>query len=355
MRSLRHAALLTLLAGTVCFSACSDDDTPTNPGTGGNPGPNPTNPAVVSLYNAGVAMQNSIVTPNQAAYASVQFLLPIIAATLKSTPPLSAPSQAECLDPAILGKTFGWIGEGYGETELPGAPETGVRFLLYPIDGTGTPDFATSTGHVDILCPALGAQIGIGLVAVWQGATVLDAILFGVGSYVDMAGTFLANNGMDVLGFTGNLTIGTGTRNYYFVLDLPPGLEHSHSEGHTPASDEIIAVIDVGEYQPTYEWNANTQVNCNTAGDIAAGGVLYFDDGGGSYHIACASGTLPNAAFGPAADCEWGGAEKLALTSEDTAALSTFYATERALYAMFQTLADAASIDAETAALASGR
>ena len=351
MRMLRPRSALLLVAAVLFLAGCGSDDAPTGTGGGGTtPPPNPTNPAVVALYNSGEAIQTTILGPNQAAYTSMGVLLPIIVGSIPAPSPIAAPGQDECLDPSLYGKTYGWLGDGYGETELTGAPETGVRFLLYPIDGTGNPNFSTSTGHFDIVCPPVALQAGIGLAVVWQGATVLDASLLGTGPYVLVTGSLIASNGTDVLNFDAELSISMeGNKNYWFSLaNMPGGIGHWHDEQHTPSSNEIIATIDVGIYDPVYEWNANTQLNCTSAGAIEAGGILYFDTGLDYYHLACPSGTLRQATFTSANDCSWGGAGKIVLAGGDLAAITAFYATERGLFETVQVILDAASEDPST-------
>jgi hypothetical protein len=93
---------------------------------------------------------------------------PALAAPHRSLEPLAglaaASPMAPVLPDTLLGLTFEWNPDSlkYRPTSRSGAPQNGVRFILYREDGvTGYPDPAQEVGSLDIidLAPASGAQL----------------------------------------------------------------------------------------------------------------------------------------------------------------------------------------------------
>ena len=92
---------------------------------------------------------------------------PTLAAPHRSLEPLAglaASPMAPVLPDTLLGLTFEWNPDSlkYRPTSRSGAPQNGVRFILYREDGvTGYPDPAQEVGSLDIidLAPASGAQL----------------------------------------------------------------------------------------------------------------------------------------------------------------------------------------------------
>ncbi|HMA38494.1 MAG TPA: hypothetical protein VKP10_00365, partial [Gemmatimonadales bacterium] len=100
-----------------------------------------------------------------------------LGATLPPRPALTAPRRnleplaglvaspmAPVIPDTLLGLTFEWNPDSlkYRPTSRSGAPQNGVRFILYREDGvTGYPDPAQEVGSLDIidLAPASGAQL----------------------------------------------------------------------------------------------------------------------------------------------------------------------------------------------------
>ena len=93
---------------------------------------------------------------------------PALAAPRRNLEPLAGLVAASPMAPVIpdtlLGLTFEWNPDSlkYRPTSRSGAPQNGVRFILYREDGvTGYPDPAQEVGSLDILdvAPAAGAQL----------------------------------------------------------------------------------------------------------------------------------------------------------------------------------------------------
>lgn len=92
---------------------------------------------------------------------------PALAAPRRSLEPLAglaAAPMAPVIPDTLLGLTFEWNPDSlkYRPTSRSGAPQNGVRFILYRENGvTGTPDPAQEVGSLDIidLAPASGAQL----------------------------------------------------------------------------------------------------------------------------------------------------------------------------------------------------
>jgi hypothetical protein len=93
---------------------------------------------------------------------------PALAAPRRSLAPLAnlvaASPMAPVIPDTLLGLTFEWNPDSlkYRPTSRGGAPQNGVRFILYREDGvTGYPDPAQEVGSLDIidLAPASGAQL----------------------------------------------------------------------------------------------------------------------------------------------------------------------------------------------------
>lgn len=93
---------------------------------------------------------------------------PALAAPRRNLEPLAnlvaASPMAPVIPDTLLGLTFEWNPDSlkYRPTSRSGAPQNGVRFILYRENGvTGTPDPAQEVGSLDIidLAPASGAQL----------------------------------------------------------------------------------------------------------------------------------------------------------------------------------------------------
>jgi hypothetical protein len=91
----------------------------------------------------------------------------------------SASPQDAVLPDSLLGVTFGYDpnAQAYVETQLPGAPSNGVRFLLYLTDTiSGAPDTSQGIGTLDIIdnAPAVGTGLRFLLQGTGGAPTFLD-------------------------------------------------------------------------------------------------------------------------------------------------------------------------------------
>jgi hypothetical protein len=103
--------------------------------------------------------------------------------------------------PAIFeGVTFVWddIEEGYVPSELPGAPENGVRFMLYAVNPITfeplTPISENEIGHLDIADASSWPSLDISIAAVIGGDTLISGNVTGnfgqTSAWIDIAGYF---------------------------------------------------------------------------------------------------------------------------------------------------------------------
>lgn len=172
--------LIAGVAIAIAVAACSDSSS--GPATVSNPAA-----TIRDLLALDSALQSdpvnalSLLVGNFPATASPAAALTravaALGATLPPRPALTAPRRnlqplaglvaapmAPVIPDTLLGLTFEWNPDSlkYRPTSRSGAPQNGVRFILYREDGvTGYPDPAQEVGSLDIidLAPASGAQL----------------------------------------------------------------------------------------------------------------------------------------------------------------------------------------------------
>lgn len=119
-------------------------------------------------------------TNNALAFLTLQNYAPAMQAALSGAPGGGQPEVAAlgagpCIDAGLLGTTYAYSFQqsAYSPTTTSGAPQDGVRFLLY--------QGQQENGYVDIVCPSTLPAISISLTMVWDDVTVLD--MAGVGQF----------------------------------------------------------------------------------------------------------------------------------------------------------------------------
>ncbi|MBT8398146.1 MAG: hypothetical protein KJN92_14335 [Gemmatimonadetes bacterium] len=90
-----------------------------------------------------------------------------------------APSHAPIISQFRRGKTFVYdpeVGHYVMDSEIPGAPATGVRFILYQPGSDGKPDPANEVGHADLIDEGDGSEedIALRLVVIEGTDTILN-------------------------------------------------------------------------------------------------------------------------------------------------------------------------------------
>lgn len=91
---------------------------------------------------------------------------------------------AAAIPDEYLGVTFTYDAEtGYGPSNLPGAPENGVRFLVYAIDPiSGVPiEPLIEVGHADVVTTETASAVTVRIELVSAGVTFLDYMVGATG------------------------------------------------------------------------------------------------------------------------------------------------------------------------------
>lgn len=298
----QRALALALVLGLSV--SCGDDDGPTgnNGGTAGGP-----------LGDFAALIDGTVekyFENNEAAFLSLGTFAPSFQGVLSIAPAVAGPAsgasllQQGCIDPAIHGTTYEFdFGQNtYVAGQMTGAPNDGVRFLLYD-------EGQQANGHVDVRCPGDLPTINISITIVWDGVTVygmtatgtinLSSFAWSVSTSGTMTdpqsndvlsintsgsgvGTELVASGFDYTNFTDDLTVqfGKGTQSGFLVGGLAlKGLS-----------------------QQTFEWNVTLAYSGASAQSLS-GHVELHSLEGGSGTAACLSGTYETVTVSEASAC----------------------------------------------------
>jgi len=90
----------------------------------------------------------------------------LAAASLAAALVPSGAVSASVLPPSVLGVTYEWNGTTYADLGRAGAPPTGVRFILYALDGGGVPITAQEIGYADLIDESSGSTDALHLLVV---------------------------------------------------------------------------------------------------------------------------------------------------------------------------------------------
>lgn len=107
------------------------------------------------------------------------FALRLLKDLQASDAPVGGALAAPVLSGRYLGKTFVYdrtLDEYVVDPDRTGAPATGVRFVLYEVDGLGRPRSGREIGYADLLDEGAGSASDVQLrwIAVESGKTILD-------------------------------------------------------------------------------------------------------------------------------------------------------------------------------------
>jgi hypothetical protein len=102
-----------------------------------------------------------------------------LARRIQAVGPATGPAAAPIISDRHRGVTFVYdpaTDDYAADPERTGAPETGVRFITYEVDETGTPIVEQETGYADLVDEGDGSteDIVLHLTVVQDGSTVLD-------------------------------------------------------------------------------------------------------------------------------------------------------------------------------------
>jgi hypothetical protein len=131
---------------------------------------------------------------------------------------------------AVLGTTFVWdeTNDVYVASDLPGAPTSGVRFLLYAVDPVGSRPVepVVEVGHVDITDHSTSTAVDVGVRVVEGSVVYLDykvkATATASGVLITVSGS--ASNGTTVATFNLKNTLdnaGSPVLSFDYQLDVP--------------------------------------------------------------------------------------------------------------------------------------
>lgn len=130
--------------------------------------------------------------------------------SIQDPPPLSASSAPSLIPSALLGSTCAWnfVDPGwFDDTNRTGAPEDGIRFVMYRVDTMGMPmSEGDEFGDIDIRDLSQGDNINVDIFAREAGTSVMD---------YDVTGTL----GEVIYNLTasGYLSDGTNDQDFEFV------------------------------------------------------------------------------------------------------------------------------------------
>ncbi|NIN71783.1 MAG: hypothetical protein GTO46_07585 [Gemmatimonadetes bacterium] len=116
--------------------------------------------------------------------------------SIQDPPPLSADAVPQLIPSALLGSTCAWDFTGsswFDDTSRTGAPEDGIRFVLYRVDAMGMPMSAGEEfGDIDIRDFTSGDNIDVDITAREASTTVMD---YGVGGTLGQSSYNLTSSG----------------------------------------------------------------------------------------------------------------------------------------------------------------
>ena len=175
-------------------------------------------------------------------------------------PAIQASSAA--VPASYLGVTFVWDENthGYVESDLAGAPATGVRFLLYAVDPVQLQvvEPAVEVGYVDISDQSTSSSTGFRVKVVEANVTYLDYTVAASGSIsgglVTVSG--FASNGSTLANFTLKNTISENAGGLVLSLDydlnVPSrGVSLNWTATFANISDtEVVVTLDLGDQRP---------------------------------------------------------------------------------------------------------
>jgi hypothetical protein len=233
-RRISAAATLLLLA----LGGCSHDNGPSEFNPGG---------ATADMNAAETAFESPAVTSYGAVGGDISLVLAGSAAVVSSPAlalsgesgreryaravtrmlPSSSGIQASmaAVPSDVLGKTYVWdsTNDVYVQSDLSGAPSTGVRFLLYAVDPvTFRPaEPLNEVGYVDIIDQSGSSTVAVRVIVVSNGTTYLDYGVHasGTGSSGTVTVTGYASDGTIRANFNLENTITQTTAGITLVLD----------------------------------------------------------------------------------------------------------------------------------------
>jgi hypothetical protein len=308
-----RSACVWLAAGPLVV-ACGDD--PAGPGGGGGGAGGAAGDLAAALEDAADALAS-----NQASLASVDFFTPFIGLSLAPAPAPTPQAFAGARPPCfadVAGTTFDFdFGSGaYVATGLTGAPANGVRFLLYPLDGSGNPQPGSSLGHLDLTCDSspttnpAAFDIVFGTSLVSNDATIIETAMGGtINLDQDRAtifgtGTFASADGSFVLPFEG----GPGNR----LSALDGGLMFSLGNSVTAGFGRLDSgggafgvAVNANRTVPgeqLFDWNFQLFAE-GSAEQLATSQLTLDDPDIGSGTFACVQGPFSGPSVSAASDC----------------------------------------------------
>jgi hypothetical protein len=168
--------------------------------------------------------------------------------SIQDPPPLAADAAPSLIPGALLGSTCAWDFTGsswFDDTSRTGAPEDGIRFVLYRVDTMGMPiSEGEEFGDIDIRDLTQGDNIEVDISAREAGASVMDYYVTGTLTEVSYD-----------LTAAGFLSDGTNTQNFSFstmgsasgesaAMDIPVGaFELSAELGYDGSTFTQVASI----------------------------------------------------------------------------------------------------------------
>jgi hypothetical protein len=277
-----------------------EDDVPSEP-NGQPPGP-----AGELAQALGDAAQQLVVS-NGASFASLAFFTPLIGGALSASPAAPAAAiersalQQSCFPESALGTTFDFDGSSYAATAQSGAPSNGVRFILYGLDSSGSPQLGSPLGHVDVTCEA---ELRQGSVTIYDVAFSLDLQANGVGILgMSMSGWVNFGNGTVSISGPGSLTSADGTLSLTFEggktgafgllgggfdFNLPP-LAATFGRAPGSSSQFFVTVVVRKQEGQSFDWSFDLIAEGDASENIA-GPVNFADPDIGDGVFACVDG-----------------------------------------------------------------
>ncbi len=320
MRARGRTASASVGLMTLALLAGCGDDGPTGPGGGG--GGNAEGP-IADLAQALEDAQDAL-DSNEGSFASLNFFAPFIGGYLSTgaVPTLTTQGlgsfQVPCFAAEDLGTTYDYDPDSnaYVATGMTGAPAGGVRFQLYGLDGSGSPQFGSLLGYLDLVCTfepttnpaAFDLAFSVAMVA--DGVEVLGMDMAGLIN-VDQnlasifgTGALTAASGSPAIGFEGGpgLDLAALDGGFTFILgnSITAGFGRLQGTG-----DEFGVAVNARRQVPgeqLFDWNFELFAS-GTGAQLELTPLTFDDPDVGSGTFACVQGSFTAPTVTAAGDC----------------------------------------------------
>ena len=313
---MRFSLMALALAGLFLCPGCENETEPSPPGV---------DASLSELSRAITEAQTGYVEANRPLLTSLGAFLPYIQGELLA----SASSVPASLSPSVLGRTYAFDGAAYQDSGSPGAPEDGVRFLLYDVNTAGVPFLDHAPGFLEIRSGVGASTVSLSVRVVRDAIVVIELNAGGESvSHIAWHGDLATPSGSPAMAWGGDVLGDQHT----FEAQLPHDVRVLYSvlgEGTTPENVLVQALRG----SDTPDWELYADIIAEPDGNIMDGPVRVATKSG-SHLAACMSGTLEMPVFqsATAGNCVYFGLTAIEVSASDLNALEGSYQVLRNLY-----------------------